>query len=74
MIENVGKLPVPVDLMLTLEDGTQTKLTAPASVWENRDNEVWLDAEVKEKVKSVEMLNKNIPDADVSNNKFVNID
>jgi hypothetical protein len=74
LIENVGNLPVPVDLTLTFEDGIKTKLTASTSVWEQGDKEVWLDAEVKEKVKSVEMLNKNIPDADVSNNKFVNID
>jgi hypothetical protein len=31
---------------------------------------VWLDVDVKSKVKSVEMLNKNIPDADASNNKL----
>jgi hypothetical protein len=73
LIENVGILPLPVDLTLTLEDGAQTKLTASTSIWEKGEKEVWLDAEVKEKVKSVELLNKNIPDADVSNNKFVNI-
>ena len=33
---------------------------------DNRDKEVWLDVDVKSEVKSVEMLNKNIPDADMS--------
>ena len=73
LIENVGNLPVPIDLTLTLEDGTQTKLASSTSIWENGDKEVWLEVEVKGKVKSVEMLNKNIPDADASNNKFVNL-
>ncbi|MCU0342496.1 MAG: M1 family metallopeptidase [Ignavibacterium sp.] len=71
LIENVGNLPVPVDLTLTFEDGTQTKLTASTSIWEKGDKEVWLDTDVKLKVKSVEMLNKNIPDADASNNKQI---
>jgi hypothetical protein len=73
LIENVGKLPVPIELTLTLEDGAQTKLSASTSIWKNGDKEVWLDTEVKLKVKSVELLNKNIPDADASNNRFVNI-
>ena len=70
MIENVGSLPVPIDLTLTLEDGTQTKLATSASIWEKGDKEVWLDVDTKANVKSVEMLNKNIPDADASNNKL----
>jgi hypothetical protein len=70
LIENVGNIPLPVDLTLILEDGTQTKLTASTAIWENGDTEVWLDAEVKLKVKSAELLNKNIPDADATNNKF----
>ncbi|MBE0539136.1 MAG: M1 family metallopeptidase [Ignavibacterium sp.] len=73
LVENVGNLPVPIDLTLTHEDGTQTKLYASTSVWEKNEKEVWLETEIKAKVKSVELLNKNIPDADGSNNKFVNI-
>jgi hypothetical protein len=73
LIENVGNLPLQIDLTLNLENGTQTKLSASTSIWENGNKEVWLDTEVKSKVKSVELLNKNIPDADASNNKFVNI-
>jgi len=70
LIENVGNLPLPIDLTLMLEDGTQTKIYASTSIWDNRDKEVWLDVDVKSEVKSVEMLNKNIPDADMSNNKL----
>ena len=70
LIENVGKLPVPIDLTLTLEDGTTAKISAPTSIWEKGDKEIWLDTNVKSKVKSVEFLNKNIPDADATNNKL----
>jgi aminopeptidase N len=70
LVENVGNLPLPIDLTLTFEDGTQTKLLASTSIWEKRDKEVWLDVDVKSEVKSVELLNKNIPDADVSNNRL----
>jgi aminopeptidase N len=70
LIENVGSLPVPIDLTLTLEDGTQTKQFASTSIWEKGDKEVWLDVDTKANVKSVEMLNKNIPDVDASNNKL----
>lgn len=74
LVENVGNLPVPIDLTVTFENGTQTKLTSSALIWQKGKKETWLDTEAKLKVKSVELLNKNIPDADASNNKFVNID
>ncbi len=70
LIENLGNLPVPIDLTLTLEDGTQSKIFAPTSVWERGDKTIWLDANLKSKVKSVELLNKNTPDADATNNKL----
>ncbi len=71
LVENVGSVPVPVDLTLTLEDGTQTNLLASTSIWEKGDKEIWLNVDVKSKVKSVELLNKNIPDADSNNNKLI---
>jgi len=71
LIENVGNLPVPIDLTLTLEDGTQTNLHASTSIWEKGDKDIWLNVDVKSKVKSVELLNKNIPDADANNNKLI---
>lgn len=74
LVENVGNLPVPIDLTVTFENGIQTKLTSSALIWQKGKKETWLDTEAKLKVKSVELLNKNIPDADASNNKFVNID
>lgn len=74
LIENAGKLPVPIDLTLTLDDGTQTKLTASTSIWEIGNTEVWLDVDVKSKIKLIELLNKNIPDADGSNNKLEVLD
>lgn len=71
LVENVGSVPVPIDLTLTLEDGTQTNLLASTSIWEKGDKEIWLNVDVKSKVKSVELLNKNIPDADSNNNKLI---
>ncbi|MDT3695423.1 MAG: M1 family metallopeptidase [Ignavibacterium sp.] len=70
LVENVGNLPVPIDLTLTFEDGIQTKLTSSTLIWQNGDKEVWLDVDVKSKVKTVELTNKNIPDADVTNNSM----
>jgi hypothetical protein len=70
LVENVGNLPVPIDLTLTFEDDTQVNIKESTAIWENGNNEVWLDVNTKTNVKSVEMLNKNIPDADASNNKF----
>lgn len=73
LVENIGKLPVPVELTVTLEDGTQTKHTSSTSIWEKGDKEVWIETDITSKVKSVELMNKNIPDADATNNKFVNM-
>jgi hypothetical protein len=71
LVENVGKLPVPVDLTFILEDGSQKNFKASTSVWENESKEVWIETDIISKIKSVELMNKNIPDADASNNKFV---
>lgn len=70
LIENIGNLPVPIDLTLTLEDDTQVNLKESTAIWESGNKEVWLDLKTNTNVKSAEMLNKNIPDADASNNKF----
>jgi hypothetical protein len=70
LIENIGNLPVPIDLILTLEDDSQVNLKESTAIWENGNEEVWLVVNTKAKVKTVELLNKNIPDADTSNNKF----
>jgi aminopeptidase N len=70
LIESVGNLPVLIDLTLTLEDDSRVNLKESTAIWENGDKEVWLDVNTKTNVKSAEILNKNIPDADASNNKF----
>ncbi len=70
IVENVGLLPVPVDLTLTLEDGTNVKYLASTSVWEKGVKEIRLEVEIKSKLKSVELMNKNIPDADATNNSI----
>lgn len=68
LVENIGQLPVPVELTITFEDGTQTKLVSSTQIWQNGNKDIWLDADVKSIVKSVELTNKNIPDADATNN------
>jgi len=70
LIENLGSLPVAVDLTFTLEDDTKINHTESALIWENGNKSIWIEIEVKQKVKSVELTNKNIPDADLTNNKL----
>lgn len=71
LIENVGNLPVPIDLTFTMDDGSKTNYSESCLVWENNHNEVWVSTNVAGNVKYVELLNRNIPDANASNNKFV---
>ena len=70
LIENLGNLPVPIDLILTFEDDTQVNLKKSTAIWESGKKEVWMETELSIRVKAAELFNKNIPDADVSNNKF----
>jgi hypothetical protein len=70
LVENVGMLPLPVDLTFTFEDGTKATYIESAAIWENGSKEIWIETEVQQKVKSIELTNKNIPDADVTNNKL----
>lgn len=71
LIENVGNLPVPIDLTITLDDESKIKLTKSAAVWDKNEKEIWLEIDAKSKIKTLEFLNKNIPDADLTNNKLV---
>jgi hypothetical protein len=57
-------------LTIILENETKVNLTESVNIWQDGKSSFWLEAEISSKPVSVELANKNIPDSDLSNNKF----
>ena len=67
-IENVGQLPMPVDVRISFTDETSQMIKVPVEVWKR--NNTWdIVAETKKEISSVEIdPMTTLPDADPSNN------
>lgn len=72
IIESEGNLPVPVKLLITLEDGTTINKYEPASVWKSGAKEKKYTFKVSGKVTSVLLGDVTIPDK-VAENNFVKL-
>lgn len=70
IIERLGNIPVPVSLTLTLQNGKKINIYKNASVWKDGKREIVIEAETLYAIRSAELDNKTIPDADRRNNKF----
>lgn len=71
IIENRGTIPVPVDLQITYTDGQQDTVYKSARVWQGSQKGFSIELERKNsKIKSLDLGNNHIPDADRKNNHF----
>jgi hypothetical protein len=66
-IESKGQKPVPVDLVITYSDGTQSKLHRPIAVWE-KTNICTLSLPAKKTVKKITLGSTYVPDVHRKNN------
>jgi hypothetical protein len=65
-IRNVGRLMVPVDLMVSYDDGTVARERRDALVWGNGTREITI--EMPKNVKTAVVGDAYFPDIDESNN------
>jgi len=70
-IQNVGKLPVPLQLTITYEDGTQVDETFSIDVWEENLEEVTLRVPSSKKVEKVTLNQTYHYDSNPTNNEVV---
>jgi aminopeptidase N len=68
-IEQEGKLPVPVDLTVWLDNGNKKEVNKSPAVWKNQDHyEVTLENE--HQVDSIKLEHQKIPDVYPDNNEY----
>ncbi len=71
IIENKGRFPAPVHLKIHFPDGESEIIKEKASVWKKADKEFIIKKRTHKKIKSVELLDPTLLDADMTNNLFV---
>ncbi|HEX2866435.1 MAG TPA: M1 family metallopeptidase [Ignavibacteriales bacterium] len=69
LITNEGTIPIPINLNVTWEDGRKTNIPRSADVWKNSDS-TWIECGTSGKLKTVELGDPSIPDANNKNNYF----
>ncbi|MDR2206044.1 MAG: M1 family metallopeptidase [Flavobacteriaceae bacterium] len=69
-IENIGQLPMPVNMEITFTDGTKESKNLPIEIWK-RNTEWTFQLPTAKEIASVKLNpNGDIPDSDTSNNTF----
>lgn len=69
-IENKSAKPLPVDLNLEYEDGSQEKVHKTIGIWEKGDTVVEIDIPTSKVLKKVVLGSAHVPDRDGSDNTF----
>jgi len=69
-VENKSVKPLPIDLMLTFEDGTKEKKHSTIGVWEKGDRVVKINITTNKKLSKVVMGDPHTPDKTKSDNSF----
>ncbi len=67
-IDNLGGLPLPIELNIYFKDGSHIQESIPLKVWS--EGRPFFDYQIKDKkeIKNVKMGSATIPDIDISNN------
>lgn len=68
VIENKSNKPLPVDLLLTYEDGSSKQVHQSIGIWEKGDKKVSIKVPGDKNLKKIEMGSAHIPDKDKSDN------
>ena len=67
-VRNVGGYPLPIELIVEYTDGTSKSITKSMDVWKKGEKQILIKVENFEKVKSICLDDKSVPDINHSNN------
>lgn len=70
VVEKIGNVPVPVDLIVTYTDKSTENIHKSASVWKTGNKETKINLKTKKEIQKIELDSKLVPDADQNNNVF----
>ena len=71
VIEKVGNIPAPFQVKINFQDGSEKKINKNAGTWKNGTNQFIVDGRNTKKIKSVELIDKSLIEADLSNNMII---
>jgi hypothetical protein len=71
VIEKIGYYPAPVHLEIYYEDGSSEMIKEDASVWQHGNHIITILLPEKDRIEKIELKNRLVPDANVSNNLYV---
>ena len=71
VVKLVGSQPVPVEVLISYDDGTSETIKESAGIWRDGNKEFLIPVDSKKKELSAEIVTDKIPDYDQSNNKIV---
>jgi hypothetical protein len=69
-ITNKGEKPLPIDLLITYNDGTKEKIHRSVLVWEKGNSTVTITANGNKKIKSIYLGSTYIPDSNKKDNVY----
>lgn len=70
VIESIGEKPVPIDLTITLADGSVKKIHQTIAVWEKGNKTVTIPVNFSKAIKKVELGSLYVADRDKKNNTW----
>jgi len=68
MIKKIGSCPVPIHLKIDYKDGETETIHRNAGVWKDGKKTLIINTSSSKKIKSVEIVNSTLIEADISNN------
>ena len=69
-IDNVGGMPVPVDLAVAYADGTSTTLRQTSAIWRANQRRATVVVPTKKRIRSIQLAGGIWMDADSTNNRW----
>lgn len=70
VVEKIGNYPVPIYLRIKTDNNEDIEIYESAKVWSNGVNKITFEKLAESNMKSIELGNKYIPDANLSNNTY----
>jgi hypothetical protein len=70
LIEKKGNIPAPIELKIIFADENERVIKENAGIWKTNKSLFTIDGKSSGKIKSVELIDKSLIDADLSNNIF----
>lgn len=70
VIERIGNYPVPVDLKVTYNDGSDEVIHKTAAVWKKGEDKLVINTNEKKEIKKLELLTLLGPDVNEKNNLY----